>query len=167
MRGSMTHGGGHKKKRRGAGHRGGVGLSGTGARGDAQKSGLLANSSGILKKYSAVHGVKLKDVVKGLSKKKYFGKRGFVSIHKSKTQTISLNYIEENFEKMVESNLIVKEKSEFIFDTKLAGIDKVLNGSNFSKKITILCDDISTSAEQKVKDLGGKVIFNTSEETEE
>ena len=70
----MTHGGGHKKKRRGAGHRGGVGLSGTGARGDAQKAGLLAQSTGFMKKYSAVHGVKLKDVAKSLAKGAYFGK---------------------------------------------------------------------------------------------
>ncbi len=164
MRGSMTHGGGHKKKRRGAGHRGGVGLSGTGARGDAQKAGLLAMGSGVLKKYSAIHGVKLKDVVKGLSKKSYFGKKGFNSIHKSKTNTISIKTIEENFDSMIESGLIIKEKNEFIFNASIAGFDKVLGRSNFSKKITIICDEISESAKQKIEEAGGKVILSSEEE---
>jgi len=37
-RGSHTHGRGAKKKARGKGHRGGVGLSGTGKRADQKKS---------------------------------------------------------------------------------------------------------------------------------
>ena len=37
MRGTHTHKGGDKKKRRGAGHRGGRGNSGSGKRGDAKK----------------------------------------------------------------------------------------------------------------------------------
>lgn len=37
MRGSGTHSGGDKKKRRGAGHRGGRGRAGSGKRGDAKK----------------------------------------------------------------------------------------------------------------------------------
>ena len=36
-RGQWTHGGGSKKKRRGAGNRGGRGHSGSGKRGDAKK----------------------------------------------------------------------------------------------------------------------------------
>jgi len=163
MRGSMTHGGGHKKKRRGAGHRGGVGLSGTGARGDAQKAGLLAQGTGFMKKYSAVHGVKLKDVAKSLSKKAYFGKRGFHSIRKKSLNTISLKVIEETFDKMVEMGLIVKEKSNYVFDANLAKYDKILGRTNFSRKLTVICDDISESAKQKIVDAGGKVELTSSE----
>ena len=160
----MTHGGGHKKKRRGAGHRGGVGLSGTGARGDAQKSGLLAKSSGFLKKYSAVHGVRLKEVVKSLSKQSYFGKRGFHSIKKKSLNTISLKIIEENFDDMIKTGLIVKEKSEFVFDATLAKYDKILGKCEFTKKISVICKDISESAKQKIIDAGGKVKLTSSKE---
>ena len=37
FRGSHTHGRGFKKKARGSGHRGGVGMAGTGKRGDQRK----------------------------------------------------------------------------------------------------------------------------------
>jgi large subunit ribosomal protein L15 len=41
FRGSHTHGRGFKKKARGSGHRGGVGMAGTGKRGDAKKTLVL------------------------------------------------------------------------------------------------------------------------------
>lgn len=41
MRGSHTHGRGFKKKARGSGHRGGVGMAGTGKRADQRKTLLL------------------------------------------------------------------------------------------------------------------------------
>ena len=40
-RGSHTHGGGAKKKRRGAGHRGGRGMAGSGKRADQKKPTIL------------------------------------------------------------------------------------------------------------------------------
>ena len=41
LRGTHTHGRGGKKKARGSGHRGGVGMSGTGKRGDQRKTLIL------------------------------------------------------------------------------------------------------------------------------
>jgi len=41
QRGSHTHGRGFKKKARGSGHRGGVGMAGTGKRGDQKKSKII------------------------------------------------------------------------------------------------------------------------------
>lgn len=41
MRGSHTHGRGFKKKARGSGHRGGVGMAGSGKRGDQKKTLVL------------------------------------------------------------------------------------------------------------------------------
>lgn len=41
MRGSHTHGRGFKKKARGSGHRGGVGMAGTGKRADQKKTLIL------------------------------------------------------------------------------------------------------------------------------
>jgi len=53
-RGSKTHGGGHMKKRRGSGNRGGFGMAGSGKRADQKKIGIL-------KKFG----------------NEYFGRRGF------------------------------------------------------------------------------------------
>jgi large subunit ribosomal protein L15 len=44
FRGSHTHGRGFKKKARGSGHRGGVGMAGTGKRGDQKKTMILKNA---------------------------------------------------------------------------------------------------------------------------
>jgi len=158
MRGTSSHGWGHKKKHRGKGHRGGVGLSGTGARGDAQKTGLLAKGTKFLQKFSATRGVKLKDLRKTLSKQSYFGKRGFVSLQKTKNEVLSLSYIENNFDKMVESGLIVKEEKDYVFDANFAGYDKILGGGILTKKLKVICDEISESAEKKIVDIGGSVV---------
>lgn len=164
MRGTSSHGWGHKKKHRGKGHRGGVGLSGTGARGDAQKSGLLAKSKSILQMISAQKGVPLKRLMKNYQ---HFGKRGFNSIHKSKSKTLSLNYIETNFDKLVENGSIVKEKSEYVFDSTAAGYNKILGKTSFSKKMKIICFDISESAKAKITEIGGSVEILGSDNFEE
>ena len=65
---------------------------------------------------------------------------------------------------MVETGSIVKEKSEFIFDAKASGFDKVLGRGNFSKKLTVICDEISESTKQKITEAGGKVISSNDEE---
>lgn len=164
QRGSHTHGWGHKKKHRGSGHRGGFGLAGTGARGDSQKAGLLAQGNGILQKIAASKGVKVSVIKKALSKKAYFGKSGFTSIHKKKNNTISLTYIEHNFDNLIERGIIVKEKSEFVFDAKISKVNKILGKGNFTKKLTVICEDISESAKQRIIDAGGKVEITADDE---
>ena len=57
QRGTSSHGWGHKKKHRGAGNRGGKGMAGTGARGDAKKPTILTTVG-----------------------KSYYGKKGFLSL---------------------------------------------------------------------------------------
>jgi len=135
MRGSSSHGWGHKKKHRGAGHRGGVGLSGTGARGDQKKSMIL-------KKFG----------------NSYFGKKGFTSIHKSDNKVLSIAFIENNFDKMVENGSIVKEGETFVFDATAYGVDKMLgNCKKFNKKVTVVCKDISETAKSRIVEAGGVV----------
>jgi large subunit ribosomal protein L15 len=56
MRGSKTHGVGFMKKGRGSGHRGGVGMAGTGKRADHKKS-LILNTG---EKYFGKEGLKAK-----------------------------------------------------------------------------------------------------------
>ncbi len=165
QRGSNSHSWGHKKKHRGSGHRGGFGLAGTGARGDSQKAGLLAGGTGILKKISASRGVRVKDLKKTLSRKAWFGKRGFTSIHKKKQNVLSLRFIEENFDNLVEKGAIIKEKNDFIFDTTQFKYDKVLGKTKISKKIKLICNEISQTAKTRIEEAGGSVeVLNQSED---
>jgi large subunit ribosomal protein L15 len=136
MRGSNSHGYGHKKKHRGSGHRGGFGNAGTGARGDSKKPTIL-------KQFGS----------------SYFGKRGFSSVNKKVNNTISLAYIEHNFDKMIDMGMITKEGSEYVFDAGLYKIDKVLGNGSFSKKLTVICDSISEHAKTRIEDMGGKVVL--------
>jgi large subunit ribosomal protein L15 len=164
QRGSSSHGWGHKKKHRGAGNRGGIGLSGTGARGDQKKSSVLTGSNSFFKMLSAQKGVSVKKLMK---KYMHFGKKGFKSLNNSSNKVLSLNYIEINFDKMVEAGSIVKEKTEYVFDASANGYDKILGRTKISKKITIICDEISAVAKQRVEEAGGKVILPQEDEFEE
>jgi len=168
MRGTNSHGWGHKKKHRGAGSRGGVGLSGTGARGDTQKAGLLAGASKILNKISARRGIKVSTVKKELSKKKYFGKKGFTKLNKKSTKTLSLREIEENFELMVEKGLIAKDKTNFILDLTKTKYEKIVGRGKFTKKIHVICEQISQASKAQIESTGGKVeLVGVSEEIAE
>ncbi len=164
MRGSSSHGGGHKKKRRGAGHRGGIGLSGSGARGDQKKTAVLSRSSSFFKILSAQKGVPVKELVK---KYMHFGKKGFKSLNKHSNEVISINHIENYFDKMVENGLIVKEGTEFVFNATAAGYDKVLGRGKISKKVTIVVEEISALAKQRVEEAGGKVILSSEDDFED
>ncbi len=146
MRGSNSHGWGHKKKHRGSGHRGGVGLAGTGRGADAKKPTILTTFGS-----------------------SYFGKKGFKSISKESLNLISLKYIEDHFEKLVEEGKIIKEKSDFVMDTNALGYDKVLGTGKLTKKLKVVCREISESAKEKIEAVGGKVelVFDESFESSE
>jgi len=156
QRGLGSHGWGHKKKHRGAGHRGGIGLSGTGARADQKKSAVLSGASSFFKILSAQKGVPIRKLVK---KYMHFGKKGFKSLNNKSNTVLSLNHIENYFDKMVETGLIVKEKNEFVFDATANGYDKILGRTKISKKLTIICNEISAIAKQRLEEAGGKVIL--------
>lgn len=158
-RGTNSHGWGHKKKHRGSGHRGGFGLAGTGARGDSQKPGLLAKSKKLLQKMAAGKGIKLKNLVTG---KDYFGKKGFTSVGKKKINVISISQIESSYDTMVSKGMIVKD----VFDSTAFGYGKVLGRGKLSKKLTIICNEISDSAKATVEASGGKVEVKFPKEDE-
>ena len=163
MRGSNSHGGGHKKKRRGAGHRGGKGFSGTGARGDQKKPGVIIKSKKFVKALSAKKGVKASRIAKSYT---HFGKKGFKSLDQESNNTLSLAYIESHFDKMVEQGLIVKEKDEFIYNASEAGYDKILGKGDLTRKVTIIVDEMSKAARKRVEDLGGKVELSGGDDFE-
>lgn len=130
MRGTSSHGWGHKKKHRGAGHRGGVGNAGTGARGDSKKPSILTSVGN-----------------------SYYGKRGFHSIHAKKMSVLSLTYVENHFNDLVESGTIV----DGTLDTTKMNINKVLGRGKLSHKLNIVCEEISANAKAVVEAAGGSV----------
>jgi len=131
-RGSMTHGGGSKKKRRGSGNRGGKGMAGSGKRSDSKKPSLW--------------------------KQKYFGKYGFVSKSKRNIKAVNINYLEENISKMP-SNVLKKENEFFSVDLKKLGFNKLLSNGKVTNKYKIKVPYASKKAIEKVKSNGGEVIL--------
>ena len=132
-RGSMTHGGGSKKKRRGSGNRGGKGMAGSGKRSDSKKPSLW--------------------------KQKYFGKYGFVNKNiKKKINPININYLEENILQLP-SDVVNKENEFFSVDLEKLGFNKLLSSGKVTNKYKIKVPYASKKAIEKVKSNGGEVIL--------
>ena len=139
MRAQTTHGWGAKKKHRGSGNRGGVGMAGTGKRADQKKISILKN-----------HG------------NAYFGKKGFSSL-KKKLKIINLFYLENHAEILS----INKEKDIFTIDLTKLGIDKILGSGNITKRMNLICNFASKNAISKIEAKGGKVILKNKLVAEE
>ena len=87
MRGTSTHGGGARKKRKKSGHRGGIGMAGSGKRADQKKTLILK-----------------------LYGHSYFGKQGITSrkTQRDKRKRINIDEIEMNLEKYLEKGIAKK-----------------------------------------------------------
>ena len=130
MHGRGTHGWGARKKHMGSGHRGGVGMAGTGKKA-GQKIMFLQ------KKYD----------------NDYFGKSGITSrkTKREKNFVLNLGNIEENLETF-------KKKfgnKEGILDLKDY---KILGDGEIKSKIIIKARAVSSSARESIEKAGGKVI---------
>ena len=134
-RGSHTHGGGAKKKRRGSGHRGGVGMAGTGKMADHKKPMVLK-----------------------LYGKHYLGKYGFKRPLKKiiKLKTLNLEDLDRNLNKYLERNLIQKEKDMYIVNLISIGYDKLLGSGTTVNKYKII-GKVSEKVKTKIEDNGGVV----------
>ena len=132
-RGSMTHGCGSKKKRRGSGHRGGKGMAGTGKRSDSKKPSIWNNT-------------------------KYFGKFGFKIKNTNVIKSINIDYIEENISK-ISNDIIKKENGFFSVDLGKLGFNKLLSGGKVTNKYKIKVHYASKKAVEKIKGSGGEVIL--------
>ncbi len=128
-RGSTTYGGGSRKKRRGAGSRGGRGLAGTG-----KKSGH--------KKILHV-----------------LGQIGFVSKRRSpKPSTINVGYFTPaHVAKLAEQGKAVKQGSVYAIDLEQLGYGKLLGAGETSLKLKLTVLKWSAQAEEKIKAAGGSV----------
>lgn len=128
-RGTTTHGHGARKKWKKSGHRGGTGMAGTGKRADQKKTLII-------KKYG----------------NKYFGKQGITSrkTEKKKNLVINVSDIERNYD-----SLIIKYGKNEWMELKDY---KILGDGNISMKIKIKAKEISKSALEKIKKVGGEVV---------
>ena len=133
-RGSMTHGKGSKKKRRGAGNRGGKGMAGTGKRADSKKPSIW-------------------------KEKRYFGKYGFVSKSKKNVNAVNIGYIDANLDKL-SSDTIKHENDLYSVDLGKLGYNKLLSNGRVSNKYKIIVQNASKKAIEKIKNSGGEVILD-------
>jgi large subunit ribosomal protein L15 len=132
-RGSKTHGCGSMKKRRGAGHKGGRGLAGSGKRSDSKKPTIW--------------------------KKKYFGKFGFTSKKAKSVNPINIDYLEANLKKFESQKLISKENDTYSIEMQKLGFNKLLGNGKVKNKYKIKVHYASKSAIEKIKSSGGEVIL--------
>ena len=131
-RAHTTHGGGHRKKRRGAGSRGGRGRAGGGKRAGQKKAG------GVI-------------VIKG---KKGFNPRRLVT-----KKAINLGYFTLNkVEKLVSANKGQKEGDFYVFDFKKLGYNKLLGTGKSEVKLKLAVSNYTAKAAEKLKAAGGEII---------
>jgi len=143
-RGSKTHGGGSKKKRRGSGHRGGRGMAGTGKRADQKKPTIF-------KLYGS----------------SYFGKYGFTRQNTIKVKAINVGMLNDMLPKLVSEKKAAEEKGSFVVDLKKLGYDKLLGSGKVTNKIKVKAKSISRNAVEKIAALGGEAVAEEKEEVAE
>ncbi len=129
-RSHTTHGGGHRKKRRGAGSRGGRGNAGTGKRAGHKRRGVVLGRSG-------------------------FKPRGR---HTSKTTSLNVGHFTLTKLTLLEQKgKVSKEGDLFVIDLAKLRIQKVLGAGTLSVKLKLVgaCSD---TAAAKIKEAGGQVV---------
>ena len=134
-----THGGGARKKRKGSGHRGGIGMSGSGKRADHKKT-----------------------LITKLFGNTYFGKKGFTSrgTKRDKADRINLQQIEVNLDMLIKKGIAKKVKDSYevsLLTYKILGSSKDYLPKN---KMIIKAREASKSAIEKVKKSGGEILLS-------
>ncbi|MBU1111157.1 MAG: uL15 family ribosomal protein [archaeon] len=141
-RGHTTHGGGHRKKRRGAGSRGGRGNAGTGKRAGQKKAGMLPQLGAL-----------------------GFTPRGRES--KSK-QSINLSDLSSvKLDRWVAAKKAAKQGDVYVIDLTKLGYHKLLGAGSTNLKLQITVDQASKLAVKKLKKAGGKVVTVEAEPVKE
>ena len=132
-----THGSGARKNKRKSGHKGGVGMSGTGKRADHKKTLVI-------KEYN----------------NKYFGKKGFTSVGSARDtrKRINLFDVQNNLEKY-------GKKKGGLWEVDLKD-HKILGTGDVREKMTIFCLEASKSAIEKVKKAGGEIKIKEKKKIE-
>ena len=131
-RGHSNHGGGARKKRRGAGSRGGRGMAGTGKRAGQKKAGMPL----------------------------VLGKHGFRPLRTvSVERIISVGYFtSENVNRLLSEGKAVKEGQFVSLDLGKLGYTKLLGTGKTTQKLKITVASCSKGAVEKIKAAGGDVV---------
>ena len=134
-RGHVTHGGGSRKKRRGAGSRGGRGRAGSGKRSGHKKNFFSA-----------------------------LGKRGFVSravVSKRREKTINVgDFTLDQCAQWTEQQKAVREGNTFSIDLAAQGYQKLLGAGKTTLALHIIISSWSKQAEQKITSMGGTLTVS-------
>jgi len=136
-RGNTTYGHGARKKWKGSGHHGGVGMAGTGKRADHKKSLVIK-----------------------LFGNNYFGKQGITSRgtkHKI-NDVMNIGNIQKNLK-----SLLKKDNDKEIVLKRY----KILGEGELNEKLIIKARAFSESAKEKIEKAGGKAIVIAPEEKPE
>ena len=130
-RAGTTHGGGHRKKRRGAGSRGGRGRAGTGKRAGQKVAGITSE----------------------------LGSHGFTSHTAGNTvKAVNLSYFTtKNLNRLVSSGKVSKDGESYIVILKKLGFDKLLGSGSVSEKINVVVGKYTGKAESKIIKAGGSI----------
>ena len=131
-RGHSNHGGGARKKRRGAGSRGGRGMAGTWKRAGQKKAGMPL----------------------------VLGKHGFRPLRTvSVERIISVGYFtSENVNRLLSEGKAVKEGQFVSLDLGKLGYTKLLGTGKTTQKLKITVASCSKGAVEKIKAAGGDVV---------
>ena len=134
-RASQTHGGGAKKKRRGAGNRGGRGNAGSGKRANSKGPSYWKEDP------------------------KYFGKLGFISkSRRAKDSVLNINLLEEMLPRLIDQKVASKEKDAVVVDLGKVGYTKLLGEGSSKTKIKVTVNYASVQAIEKITKAGGEVV---------
>jgi|SRR3989338_5335490 len=135
-RGSHTHGGGAKKKRRGSGNRGGFGMAGTGKRAGQKKPTILTTIGNA-----------------------YYGKSGFHRPKKivKKINTINISDIEKRLDFYVSKNLVKKDKDKYTIVLLDLGYNKLLGAGLITERLEVKAPLFSKKAKEKIEKAGGSL----------
>lgn len=131
-RAHTTHGGGHRKKRRGAGSRGGRGKAGSGKRAGHKKFGIVLGNPG------------------------FRPRRNF-----SAEKTINVGYFTfEKVDRMVKQNKARKEGDFYVINLNELGYEKLLGTGKTTLKLKLTISKCSALAAEKVQEAGGEIMEN-------
>ncbi|HLD40063.1 MAG TPA: uL15 family ribosomal protein [Candidatus Nanoarchaeia archaeon] len=137
-RGGSTHGGGARKKRRGAGSRGGRGNAGSGKRAGHMR----------MRYVKAGH---------------ILGKHGFTSKNVSVVKAVNLSYFtSDRVAKLVKQGKAHKEGNVYAIDLAALGYNKLLGTGTTPVKLKLTVESSSASAAEKIAAAGGEVIVSDS-----
>jgi large subunit ribosomal protein L15 len=143
QRASNTHGWGMKKKRRGAGNRGGRGNAGRGKRSDHKLHLYLKNKDLIGGKGFVMHGVT------------------------KKIKAINVGELQHKLNSFVQKGLVEKKGDVYIVHENSTGYTKILGSGQLRLKLHVTAHGFSKKAIEKIKKAGGEVIVLNAPTPEE